>query len=147
MDRCLSVRNLKSLSSPNLPTFYLLQGFDAMLTDPMIPTGSLIARKLGECVCMCTCLVMIVKSNVPSLWFSAFHPIGLPSVGLLRGIPCGLDLKSAACPSPPSYVPRFFTKYTDVMSFKERVVNVVVRAQPSCTHARSHAHRHAPSNL
>ncbi|XP_046883872.1 UDP-glucuronosyltransferase 1A1-like isoform X1 [Hypomesus transpacificus] len=73
------------------------QGFDAMLTDPMIPTGSLIARKLG-----------------------------LPSVGLLRGIPCGLDLKSAACPSPPSYVPRFFTKYTDVMSFKERVVNVVV---------------------
>lgn len=25
-----------------------LQGFDAMLTDPMVPTGSLIARKLGE---------------------------------------------------------------------------------------------------
>lgn len=25
-----------------------LQGFDAVLTDPMVPTGSLIARKLGE---------------------------------------------------------------------------------------------------
>ena len=26
----------------------LLQRFDAVLTDPMVPTGSLIARKLGE---------------------------------------------------------------------------------------------------
>ncbi|XP_040910318.1 UDP-glucuronosyltransferase 1A1-like [Toxotes jaculatrix] len=73
------------------------QGFDAVLTDPMVPTGSLIARKLG-----------------------------LPTINLLRGIPCSLDMKSAGCPSPPSYVPRFFTQYTDKMSFKERAVNTLV---------------------
>lgn len=73
------------------------QGFDAVLTDPMVPTGSLMA-----------------------------HKFGLPTVNLLRGIPCSLDFKSAGCPSPPSYVPRFFTGYTDKMSFKQRVFNTIV---------------------
>uniref|UniRef100_A0AAQ4S0H5 glucuronosyltransferase n=1 Tax=Gasterosteus aculeatus aculeatus TaxID=481459 RepID=A0AAQ4S0H5_GASAC len=73
------------------------QNFDAVLTDPMIPSGSLIARKLG-----------------------------LPTINLLRGIPCSLDMKSAGCPSPPSYVPRFLTKYSHVMNFKERTVNTLV---------------------
>ncbi|KAL3054804.1 hypothetical protein OYC64_017689 [Pagothenia borchgrevinki] len=73
------------------------QNFDAVLTDPMVPTGSLIARKLG-----------------------------LPTINLLRGIPCSMDMKSAGCPSPPSYVPRFFTKNTDKMNFKERTINTLV---------------------
>uniref|UniRef100_A0A3B4TEC9 UDP-glucuronosyltransferase n=1 Tax=Seriola dumerili TaxID=41447 RepID=A0A3B4TEC9_SERDU len=76
---------------------FTLQGFDAVLTDPMVPTGSLIARKLG-----------------------------IPTINLLRGIPFSLDVNSAGCPSPPSYVPRFFTGYSDKMSFKERVVNTLV---------------------
>uniref|UniRef100_A0A8C6U1C7 glucuronosyltransferase n=1 Tax=Neogobius melanostomus TaxID=47308 RepID=A0A8C6U1C7_9GOBI len=75
------------------------QGFDAVLTDPMVPTGSVMA-----------------------------HKFGLPTINLLRGIPCGLDFKSAGCPSPPSFVPRFFTGYTDKMSFKQRVVNHIVAA-------------------
>ncbi|XP_067461226.1 UDP-glucuronosyltransferase 1A1-like [Thunnus thynnus] len=75
------------------------QGFDAVLTDPMVPTGSLIARKLG-----------------------------LPTVNLLRGIPFSLDMVSAGVPSPPSYVPRFTTTYTDRMSFKQRVFNTLVAA-------------------
>ncbi|XP_053186364.1 UDP-glucuronosyltransferase 1A1-like [Scomber japonicus] len=75
------------------------QGYDAVLTDPTVPTGSLIARKLG-----------------------------LPTVNLLRGIPCFLEMASAGCPSPPSYVPRFFTLYTDRMSFKQRVFNTLVAA-------------------
>ncbi|KAF7660924.1 hypothetical protein LDENG_00272700 [Lucifuga dentata] len=73
------------------------QGFDAILTGPLVPTGSLIARKLG-----------------------------VPTVNLLRGIPCSLDVKSAACPSPPSYVPRFFTGFSDKMNFKQRVINFLV---------------------
>lgn len=73
------------------------QGFDAVLTDPMVPTGSLIARKLG-----------------------------IPTINLLRGIPCALDMKSAGCPSPPSFVPRFFTGYIDKMNFKERTFNTLV---------------------
>ncbi|XP_076601903.1 UDP-glucuronosyltransferase 1A1-like [Chaetodon auriga] len=73
------------------------QGFDAVLTDPMVPTGSLIARKLG-----------------------------IPTINLLRGIPCALDMKSAGCPSPPSFVPRFFTGYIDKMNFKERAFNTLV---------------------
>lgn len=51
---------------------------------------------------------------------------GLPTINLLRGIPCSLDMKSAGCPSPPSYVPRFLTKYSHVMNFKERTVNTLV---------------------
>ncbi|RVE61581.1 hypothetical protein OJAV_G00172110 [Oryzias javanicus] len=73
------------------------QEFDAVLTDPMVPTGALIARKLG-----------------------------LPIINLLRGIPCSLDMKSAGCPSPPSFVPRFFTGLSDKMNFKERVINTLV---------------------
>ncbi|XP_061926255.1 UDP-glucuronosyltransferase 1A1-like isoform X2 [Entelurus aequoreus] len=75
------------------------QGFDAVLTDPMLPTGALIARKLG-----------------------------IPNINILRGIPCFLDMQSAGCPSPPSYVPRFFTGLTDKMDFKQRVLNTVVSA-------------------
>uniref|UniRef100_A0A8C7Z615 glucuronosyltransferase n=1 Tax=Oryzias sinensis TaxID=183150 RepID=A0A8C7Z615_9TELE len=73
------------------------QEFDAVLTDPVIPSGLLIARKLG-----------------------------LPTINLLRGIPCSLDMKSAGCPSPPSFVPRFFTGLSDRMNFKERLINTLV---------------------
>lgn len=73
------------------------QGFDAVLTDPMVPTGSVMARKFG-----------------------------LPTINLLRGIPCSLDIKSAGCPSPPSFVPRFFSGYTDKMNFRQRVVNTML---------------------
>ncbi|XP_059201230.1 UDP-glucuronosyltransferase-like [Centropristis striata] len=73
------------------------QNFDAVLTDPMTPTGSILARKLG-----------------------------IPTINLLRGMPCSMDMKSAGCPSPPSYVPRYFTGFTDKMSFQERTVNTLV---------------------
>ncbi|XP_034039729.1 UDP-glucuronosyltransferase-like isoform X2 [Thalassophryne amazonica] len=73
------------------------QNFDAVLTNPLIPTGSLVARKLG-----------------------------IPTINVLRGIPCSLDMKAAGCPSPPSYVPRFFSGYTDKMSFPQRVANTVI---------------------
>lgn len=51
---------------------------------------------------------------------------GIPTVNLLRGIPCFLDMQSTGCPSPPSYVPRFFTGLTDKMDFKQRVINTLV---------------------
>uniref|UniRef100_A0A3B3DPW2 UDP-glucuronosyltransferase n=1 Tax=Oryzias melastigma TaxID=30732 RepID=A0A3B3DPW2_ORYME len=70
------------------------QEFDAVLTDPMVPTGALIARKLGP--------------------------------QFAKGIPCSLDIQSAGCPSPPSFVPRLFTGLTDKMNFKERVINTLV---------------------
>uniref|UniRef100_UPI0037E71702 UDP-glucuronosyltransferase 1A1-like n=1 Tax=Semicossyphus pulcher TaxID=241346 RepID=UPI0037E71702 len=85
------------LFNDTIITHLAQQGFDAMLTDPMVPTGNILARKLG-----------------------------LPTLNLLRGIPCSLDMKSAGCPSPPSYVPRFLTGYTDKMNFKERMINTVV---------------------
>ncbi|XP_077470471.1 UDP-glucuronosyltransferase 1A1-like isoform X1 [Stigmatopora argus] len=87
------------LFNASVITHLAQQGFDAVLTDPMVPTGAIIARKLG-----------------------------IPSVNLLRGIPCFLDMKSAGCPSPPSYVPRFFTRLTDKMDFKQRVLNTMVSA-------------------
>lgn len=90
----------------------------------MVPTGSLIARKLGE-FCHTRIICVLIRLHI-------FSPVitqsfaGIPSINLLRGIPCSLDMKSAGCPSPPSYVPRFFTGYTDKMSFKERVFNTLV---------------------
>ncbi|XP_072902727.1 UDP-glucuronosyltransferase 1A1-like [Hemitrygon akajei] len=68
--------------------------FDALLTDPFIPCGAIIADYLS-----------------------------LPVVNLLRGLPCGLDYLATQCPRPLSYVPRFFTNNTDRMTFLQRVKN------------------------
>lgn len=69
--------------------------FDLVLTDPFLPCGPIIAKAFS-----------------------------LPAVYFLRGLPCGLDLEAAQCPSPPSYVPRYFIDNTDVMTFPQRVKNV-----------------------
>ncbi|XP_041848040.1 UDP-glucuronosyltransferase 1A1-like [Melanotaenia boesemani] len=87
----------KLLFNTSLISYLEQQNFDAVLTDPVIPTGSLIARKLG-----------------------------IPTINLLRALPCGLDMKAAGCPSPNSYVPRLFTGYTDKMNFRERLINTLV---------------------
>ncbi|KAK3543803.1 hypothetical protein QTP70_028096, partial [Hemibagrus guttatus] len=71
--------------------------FDLMLTDPFLPCGPIISEAFS-----------------------------LPAVYFLRGLPCGLDLEATQCPSPPSYVPRFFTDNTDVMTFPQRVKNVLM---------------------
>ncbi|XP_077169521.1 UDP-glucuronosyltransferase 1A1-like isoform X2 [Paroedura picta] len=82
---------------------YLKQSkFDAIFTDPMIPCGQIVAEHLG-----------------------------IPSVFFLRGIPCGLDTEALRCPSPPSYVPRPLTTYTDRMTFAERVKNLLLHMSES----------------
>uniref|UniRef100_A0A8C9L4U6 UDP-glucuronosyltransferase 1-1 n=1 Tax=Serinus canaria TaxID=9135 RepID=A0A8C9L4U6_SERCA len=48
--------------------------FDAILTDPVIPCGVILAEHLS-----------------------------LPSVYFLRLLPCGLDSEASQCPNPPSY--------------------------------------------
>ncbi|KAL6484200.1 hypothetical protein MHYP_G00062450 [Metynnis hypsauchen] len=73
------------------------QGFDLMLTDPFLPCGTIIA--------------------------DAFS---IPAVYFLRGMICGLDVEAAQCPSPPSYVPRFFIGNTDAMTFQQRVKNMLM---------------------
>ncbi|XP_076158554.1 UDP-glucuronosyltransferase 1A1-like [Alosa pseudoharengus] len=85
------------LFNEELVAFLREQEFDAVLTDPLMPTGAILA-----------------------------HNFSVPPVYLLRGIPCGLDLVATACPSPPSYVPRYFTRNTDHMSFVQRVANFLV---------------------
>ncbi|KAF1634223.1 UNVERIFIED_CONTAM: UDP-glucuronosyltransferase 1-1, partial [Eudyptes pachyrhynchus] len=71
--------------------------FDAVLTDPVIPCGQILAKHL----------------SVPSVFF-------------LRGMPCGLDFEATQCPHPPSYVPRIFTDHTDRMNFLQRVKNLIL---------------------
>ncbi|XP_048029543.1 UDP-glucuronosyltransferase 1-6-like [Megalobrama amblycephala] len=71
------------------------QNFDAVLTDPALPMGAILAYNLS-----------------------------VPAVYMLRGMPC--DASATACPNPPSYVPRFFTKNSDRMSFDQRVLNLLV---------------------
>ncbi|KAM4025038.1 UDP-glucuronosyltransferase 1A6-like isoform 3-T3 [Anomaloglossus baeobatrachus] len=72
--------------------------FDALLTDPFLLCGMIIAEHLD-----------------------------VPNVNYLRGMPCTLDYISAQCPSPLSYVPRIFTQYSDKMTFSQRVKNLLVR--------------------
>ncbi|NXS77991.1 UD11 glucuronosyltransferase, partial [Erpornis zantholeuca] len=74
--------------------------FDALLTDPVIPCGLILAEHLS-----------------------------LPSVYFLRGVPCGLDFHATQCPNPPSYVPRAFTQLTDRMTFLQRVKNLLFDTQ------------------
>lgn len=74
-------------------------GFDALLTDPFLPCGTIIAQKFS-----------------------------LTTVYFLRGIPCRLDEAASKCPSPPSFVPRFFTGYSDKMSFGQRINNMIMTA-------------------
>ncbi len=72
-------------------------GFDVMLTDPFLPCGTIIAE-----------------------FFS------IPAVYFLRGLPCRLDEEAAQCPSPPSFIPRFLTGFSDKMTFTQRVRNVLM---------------------
>ncbi|XP_041741750.1 UDP-glucuronosyltransferase [Coregonus clupeaformis] len=82
------------------------EGFQLMLTDPFLPCGSIIGDTF----------------NIPAVYF-------------LRGIPCGLDDRAAQCPTPPSYVPRFYSGNTDHMDFLGRVKNMVMYSLESylCT--------------
>ncbi|KAM9486445.1 UDP-glucuronosyltransferase-like isoform 1-T1 [Clarias gariepinus] len=71
--------------------------FDLMLTDPFLPCGSIISEAFS-----------------------------LPAIYFLRGLPCGLDRDAAQSPAPPSYVPCMFIDNTDIMTFPQRVVNVLM---------------------
>uniref|UniRef100_A0A4W3HPA1 UDP-glucuronosyltransferase n=1 Tax=Callorhinchus milii TaxID=7868 RepID=A0A4W3HPA1_CALMI len=71
--------------------------FDALLTDPFTSCGAIVAESLS-----------------------------LPSVHILRGLPCGLDYTSAQCPRPVSYVPRMFTGNSDRMNFLQRTANFLM---------------------
>ncbi|NXG57507.1 UD11 glucuronosyltransferase, partial [Hemiprocne comata] len=74
--------------------------FDAILTDPVLLCGQILAEHFS-----------------------------IPSVFFLRGAPCGLDYEAPQCPSPPSYVPRAFTSLSDRMDFLQRVKNFIFEFQ------------------
>ncbi|XP_048810222.1 UDP-glucuronosyltransferase 1A1-like [Lagopus muta] len=84
------------LNNKELIRYLEQSNFDALFTDPVLPCGAIVAEHLS-----------------------------LPSVYLLRGIPCGLDFEATQCPNPPSYVPRLFSDHTDHMNFLQRVKNVI----------------------
>nr|XP_056712765.1 UDP-glucuronosyltransferase 1A1-like [Euleptes europaea] len=50
--------------------------------------------------------------------------LSLPSVYYSRGFHCGLE--ATQCPNLPSYVPEYFTGYTDHMDFNQRVKNFLI---------------------
>ncbi|NXB05423.1 UD11 glucuronosyltransferase, partial [Cnemophilus loriae] len=71
--------------------------FDAVLTDPILPCGQIVAEHLS-----------------------------LPSVYFLQQMPCGLEYPATQCPNPASYVPRTFSSASDRMTFPERVKNFLI---------------------
>jgi len=84
------------LSNKELLRYLEESKFDAILFDPVLPCGQILAEHL----------------SVPSVFF-------------LRLIPCGLDSEASLCPNPSSYVPRIFTDLTDHMNFFQRVKNLI----------------------
>ncbi|NXE15276.1 UD11 glucuronosyltransferase, partial [Lophotis ruficrista] len=90
------------LSKKELIKYLEESKFDAVFMDPFFPCGQIVAEHLS-----------------------------LPSVYLLRGLPCGLDFHATLCPDPPSYVPRFFTRYTDRMAFLQRAGNLIASLSSS----------------
>ncbi|KAJ8001181.1 hypothetical protein DPEC_G00188630 [Dallia pectoralis] len=81
------------------PLMQRLKGerFQIMLTDPLLPCGSIVAESF----------------NIPAVYF-------------LRSILCGLDDVATQCPTPPSYVPRLFSGNTDHMDFLGRLNNMIM---------------------
>ncbi|XP_037704992.1 UDP-glucuronosyltransferase 1-6-like isoform X2 [Choloepus didactylus] len=71
--------------------------FDVLLTDPALPCGVILAEYLD-----------------------------LPSVYLFRGFPCALEHAISRSPNPVSYIPRCYTRFSDHMTFPQRVVNFLV---------------------
>ncbi|NWV97668.1 UD11 glucuronosyltransferase, partial [Machaerirhynchus nigripectus] len=95
--RNLEVSSCELLLQNNELIKYLEESkFDAILTDPFIPCGAILAEHLS-----------------------------LPAMYFLRGVPCGLDFEATQCPKPPSYVPRGLTQLTDRMTFLQRVKNLL----------------------
>ncbi|XP_075285740.1 UDP-glucuronosyltransferase 1A1 isoform X2 [Opisthocomus hoazin] len=84
------------LSNKELLRYLEESKFDAVLTEPALPCGPILAEHLA-----------------------------IPSVFFLRLIPCGLEFEATQCPNPPSYVPRGFTDLEDSMSFFQRVKNLI----------------------
>ncbi|XP_059724239.1 UDP-glucuronosyltransferase 1A1-like isoform X6 [Haemorhous mexicanus] len=71
--------------------------FDAIMMDPVLPCGPILAEYLS-----------------------------LPSVYFMRGLPCTLDYKATQSPSPVSYVPKTLSSLSDHMAFPERVKNFLI---------------------
>ncbi|XP_048200454.1 UDP-glucuronosyltransferase 1A1 isoform X12 [Perognathus longimembris pacificus] len=72
-------------------------GFDAVLTDPFLLCGPIVAQYLA-----------------------------LPTVYFLNALPCGLDSEATQCPRPMSYVPRVFSLNPDRMTFLQRAKNTLL---------------------
>nr|ALO62047.1 UDP glucuronosyltransferase 1 family, polypeptide A4 [Cavia porcellus] len=87
---------VKMLRDNSLMNHLNSSSFDVVLTDPVFPCGAVLAKYLR-----------------------------IPTVFFLRAMPCGLDFEAAQCPSPSSYIPHFFTTYSDHMSFPQRVKNML----------------------
>ncbi|XP_048029542.1 UDP-glucuronosyltransferase 1A1-like [Megalobrama amblycephala] len=93
---CMDSTTESLFKNHELIEFLKEQNFDAVLTDPAHPMGAILAYNLS-----------------------------VPAVYMLRGMPCGLDAAATACPSPPSYIPRFLTQNSDRMSFGQRTLNLL----------------------
>lgn len=85
------------LSDKELMKYLQESKFDAIMMDPVLPCGPILAEYLS-----------------------------LPSVYFMRGLPCTLDYKAAQSPSPVSYVPKTLSSLSDHMAFPERVKNFLI---------------------
>ncbi|NXU10543.1 UD11 glucuronosyltransferase, partial [Pardalotus punctatus] len=88
------------LHNKDLMRYLQSSKFDAVLTDPLVPCGQILALHLS-----------------------------VPSVFSLRGLfPCSLDLQVARCSVFPSYIPRTLTDNANHTTFIEHVENSVLKS-------------------
>uniref|UniRef100_A0A8C6R5R8 glucuronosyltransferase n=2 Tax=Nannospalax galili TaxID=1026970 RepID=A0A8C6R5R8_NANGA len=92
----LFVNHCRNLFNKKLVDYIKQSSFDAVILDPFDLCGLVVAKYLS-----------------------------LPSVVLTRGVFCHYLEEGTQCPSPLSYVPRGLLRFTDTMTFKERVWNFI----------------------
>ncbi|XP_062946398.1 UDP-glucuronosyltransferase 1A1 isoform X3 [Cynocephalus volans] len=85
------------LHSKELMASLAESSFEAVLTDPFLPCGPIVAQYLG-----------------------------LPTVHFLNALPCSLDSEATQCPHPLSYVPTPLSSNSDHMTFLQRVMNMLL---------------------
>ncbi|XP_038604741.1 UDP-glucuronosyltransferase 1-6-like isoform X9 [Tachyglossus aculeatus] len=85
------------LTNQDLMLWLQEANFDVLFTDSALLCGSILAEHLS-----------------------------IPSVNFMRAVHCSYGYEATKCPYPPAYVPRFFTRYSDHMTFIQRVVNFLV---------------------
>ncbi|KAL1764296.1 UDP-glucuronosyltransferase 1-9, partial [Sigmodon hispidus] len=132
MDRIFKNVSYNQWKTPEQSTFSIMTGSGKLFLDLRFShcTSLFQDKKLVE---------FLKQSAFDAIFFDPFEVCGfidakylsLPSVVFTRYFLCYYFEMGTQCPSPLSYIPRLFSKFTDTMTFRERLSNIVFYLEES----------------